>query len=580
MTRLFGKTLREIPAEADTESHRLLLRAGFIRPLASGIFSYLPLARRSMHKIETIVREEMDRLGGQEMTMPVIHPAEIWKQTGRWYRIGMEMTRFKDRNNRDMVLAMTHEEVVADLARKEVQSHRQLPVLLYHIQTKWRDEPRPRAGLIRTREFTMKDSYSLDKSWEDLDRHYKAHYDAYIRIFTRCGLPTIAVKSDTGMMGGNEAHEFMYLNDLGEDTLLACGSCEYSANRQVARFDKTSAPFEEEMAIEKVATPDCATIEEVSTYLNVPESKTCKAVFMTAEFVSADSKVKTHKLIFAVIRGDMEVNETKLANAIDARDLVPASEEDILATGAVPGYASPIGLEHVMVVADDSILSSRNLVAGANEKGFHYKNVNYDRDFRADTVADIAMARSGDRCPECGAPMEAVRGVEIGNIFKLGTLYSSKVGCNFLDKDGIEKPIVMGSYGIGIGRLLACIAEEHHDQNGLLWPVSVAPYHVHMVTLAEDQQNQTVLKTGEEVYRRLCDQLLEVLYDDRNEMPGVKFKDADLIGIPIRLTISSRSLRRGGIEYKLRKDKETDIIPPKELCARIRLDLSDSISRQ
>ena len=575
MSRLFSKTLRQIPAEAEIDSHKLLLRAGYIRQLASGIFSYLPLARRSLSKIENILREEMDKIGGQEVTMPVIHPAEIWKKTGRWYKIGSEMGRFKDRNNRDMALSMTHEEVVGTLASKEIQSHRQLPLLIYHIQTKWRDEPRPRAGLIRTREFTMKDSYSLDKDWQGMDRQYKAHYDAYFNIFNRCGLPSIAVKSDTGMMGGNEAHEFMYLNGIGEDILLICRSCDYSANRQIARFEKVPSSLEKEMPVEKVATPDCKTIEDVSAYLNVPEAKTCKAVFWTAEIAASDSTELSHRLLFAVIRGDMEVNETKLANAIGARGLAPASEEDILAAGAIPGYASPIGLKHVVTAADDSVPSAKNLIAGANEVGYHLKNVNYGRDFIADIVADIAMAKAGDRCPECGEPMDEVRGVEIGNIFKLGTFYSTAMGCAFLDTDGKEKPVVMGSYGIGVGRLLACIAEEHHDRDGLMWPVSVAPYQVHLLTLTEDHQNQMVLKTGEEIYQLLCDHQFEVLFDDRNEMPGVKFKDADLVGIPVRLTISSRSIDRGGIEYKLRKEKERSIVNRDDLCVRIRSDLAE-----
>jgi len=579
MTKLFSKTLRQVPAEAEVDSHALLLRAGFIRQLAAGIFSYLPLARRSLRKIEDILREEMDKIGGQEVTMPIIHPATIWKQTGRWYQIGSEMGRFKDRNNRDMALPMTHEEVVATLTSKEIQSHRQLPMLIYHIQTKWRDEPRPRAGLIRTREFTMKDSYSLDKDWEGLDRQYQAHYDAYSHIFNRCSLPSIAVKSDTGIMGGNEAHEFMYLNNIGEDVLLICRACGYSANRQIARFEKIPSPFEETMPIEKVTTPDCKTIEEVSAYLNVPESKTCKAVFLTAEFPDTDSEQLSHKLVFVVIRGDMEVNETKLVNTIHARDVIPASEEDILATGAVPGYASPIGLKDVMIIADDSIISSKNLVAGANEMGYHLKNMNYGRDFTVDIVADIAMAKAGDRCPECGIPMETVRGVEIGNIFKLGTFYSDAMGCRFLDTDGKEKPVVMGSYGIGVGRLLACIAEEHHDPDGLIWPVSVAPYHVHIVTLTEDDKNRDVIDTGEKIYQLLCDQNIEVLYDDRNEMPGVKFKDADLIGIPIRLTVSSRSIEKGGIEYKLRKEKNRVIIRQQDLYDKIQSDLSDMKSK-
>jgi len=381
ISQLFGQTLREVPAEADIASHQLLMRAGFIRPLGAGIFSYLHLAKRSMMKIEAILRDEMDRIGGQEISMPVVQPADLWKETGRWYQIGPEMGRLHDRNDRDMVLAMTHEEVVADLVRREVQSYKHLPRLIYHIQTKFRDEARPRAGLIRVREFTMKDSYSLDTDWEGLDKQYRLHYQSYFNIYHRCGLPVIAVKSDTGMMGGKLAHEYMYLNPIGEDTLILCDNCGYSANRQVARFQKAISTPEELKPVQKVLTPNCKSIEELTNFLGLPKSKTAKAVFFMATIPQETQDLEKpagsdhERFIFAVIRGDMELNETKLANAIHARDLRPATEDEIKAIGAVPGFASPIGLKinasACLFVLDDSIQSSPNLVAGANESDYH-----------------------------------------------------------------------------------------------------------------------------------------------------------------------------------------------------------------
>lgn len=415
MSNLFSQTLRQDPADTEVISHKLLVRAGFIQQLAAGIFSYLPLARRSLTKIENIMREEIDAIGGQEVTMPVVHPAGIWQETGRWYKVGAEMGRFKDRSGRDMVLAMTHEEVVADLIRNTVNSYRQLPALVYHIQTKWRDDARPRAGLIRVREFTMKDSYSLDSSWEGLDLQYRNHYQAYFNIFHRCGLQVKAFKSDVGIMGGTMAHEFMYLTPIGEDSLLVCGNCGYAANRQIARFRKEQASAESPKPLEKVPTPGTKTIEALAEFLDVPQSKTAKAVFMIASLIQG---IETEeRLVFAIVRGDMELNETKLANAINAKELRPALEEEIVATGAIPGYASPIGLDGVMVVIDDAIAASPNLVSGANEEGFHYLNVNYERDFKADIIADIAAAEEGHHCPECGTPMGLTRGIEVGNIF-------------------------------------------------------------------------------------------------------------------------------------------------------------------
>lgn len=571
MSRLFSQTLRDAPAEAEASSHQLLLRAGFIRPLAAGIFSYLPLARRTLNKIERIVREEMEAIGGQEITMPVVHPASLWKESGRWYQIGAEMGRFRDRADREMVLAMTHEEVMADLVRREIHSYRQLPQLLYHIQTKWRDDPRPRAGLIRVREFTMLDSYSLDATWEGLDAQYQAHYEAYFNIFRRCELPVVAVQSDTGMMGGQMAHEYMYLTPIGEDSLLFCDSCGYSANRQAARFSRPTPAAEAPLPLERVATPHASSIAELAAFLNIPAARTAKAVFFMAE--PADGSPAF--LVFAVVRGDMEVNETKLANAVQARDLRPATDVEIRAIGAEPGYASPVGLRGARVVVDELIPASPNLVAGANEIGYHLRNVNYGRNFTADQVVDLAAATEGSPCPQCGAAMRLSRGVEVGNIFKLGTKYTDALECGFSDENGQIRPVIMGSYGIGVGRLLACIAEQHHDENGLCWPAEVAPYPVHLTLLSG--------KTGEPdaVAQALAAELtaagLEPLFDDRAESAGVKFADADLIGLPLRITVSERALKQGGVEFKPRRASERFIVPLENAVAAARQILGSGI---
>ena len=570
MSGLFSETLREVPAEAEVVSHQLLLRAGFIRQIAAGVFSYLPLGQRTARKIEQIMREEIDAIGGQEMDMPVVHPASIWKETGRWYKIGAELGRFTDKNERDMVLAMTHEEVVTDLLRREIQSYRQLPALVYHIQTKWRDDPRPRAGLIRAREFVMKDSYSLDRDEEGLDEQYRNHYQAYFNIFNRCALPTIAVESDVGMMGGSMAHEYMYLTPIGEDTLLLCDVCGYKANRQIASFQKPLPQDSEMQPLEKVATPETKTIAALADFLEIDKSQTAKAVFMVAtvsEAVGGDGAAQqedVERLVFAVVRGDMELNETKLGNAVKAKTLRPAHDEEIAAAGAVPGYASPIGIDDdVLVVVDDVVTQSPNLVAGANEEGFHLRNVNYGRDYEADIITDLAAAREGDLCPECASPLRESRGVEVGNIFKLGTEYTAAMGATFVDEAGDAHPVIMGSYGIGVGRLLACVAEEHNDDYGLIWPITVAPHDVHLVAL----------RGGFEEADRLYDVLraagIDVLYDDRDESPGVKFNDADLIGVPIRITVGRRSLEQGGVELKLRQEKERELVPLDEAAERV-----------
>lgn len=578
MSRLFSQTLRDVPAEAEIVSHQLLLKAGLVRPLAAGIYSYLPLGRRTLNKIENIIRDEMNAIGGQEITMPVVHPASLWQETGRWYQVGNEMARFKDRAERDMVLAMTNEEVIADLVRQEIRSYRQLPCLLYQIQTKFRDEPRARGGLIRVREFTMKDSYSLDADWEGLDQQYRAHYTAYFRIFQRCGLPVIAVQSDVGMMGGQMAHEYMYLTAIGEDTLILCEACGYSANRQVAEVRKALPEAEEPLPLTKIATPEASTIDDLARYLEVPASRTAKAVFFMATLPTATAGEPQQQFVFAVVRGDTDLNETKLSNALGALEMRSAHLEEIRAVGAEPGYASPIGLsqERMLVVVDDLIPQSPNLVAGANEPGYHLRHTNYGRDYQAARVADIVAARDGDGCPRCGASLRTSRGVEVGNIFKLGTLYTEALGGTYLDRDGVAKPVIMGCYGIGSGRLLSCVIEEHHDAKGIRFPLSVAPYQVYCVALTQRAPN--VMEVAERLYHEAWAQGIEMLLDDRDATPGVKLNDADLLGLPLRLTIGPRSLQAGGAEFKARDSEESRIIPLEEVISTLKTEIEQRLA--
>jgi prolyl-tRNA synthetase len=573
MSRLFSQTLRDVPADVEMPSHMLSLKAGLVRPLAAGIYSVLPLGRRALTKIENIIREEIEAIGGQEITMPVVHPADLWKQTERWYQVGPEMARFQDRAQRDMVLAMTHEEVVADLVKQEIRSYRQPPCLIYQIQTKFRDEPRARGGLIRVREFTMKDSYSLDADWDGLDQQYRAHYQAYFNIFNRCHLPVIAVEADVGMMGGQGAHEYMYLNAIGEDTLVLCEACGYSANRQVAEVRKASPPSEDIRPMQKVATPDVATIESLATYLNIPTSQTAKAVFFVATVDGEEVGEDRHQFVFAVVRGDTELNETKLANALNARELRPAQEDEIRAVGAEPGYASPIGLDlsDALVIVDDLIPNCPNLVAGANEAGYHIRDTNYGRDYEAPVIADIVAAQDGDLCPQCSSSLHTSRGVEVGNIFKLGTRYTTALGGTYLDRDGTEKSVVMGCYGIGSGRTLACVLEEHHDAQGICFPISIAPYHVHCVAMTH--RAPEVADIADRLYQDAWAQGIEMLLDDRDATPGVKFNDADLIGLPLRITIGPRSLKAGGAELKFRDQEETRLVPIDDLVSTLRSEI-------
>jgi prolyl-tRNA synthetase len=564
---MFGRTMRETPSDAELISHQLCIRAGLIRQLSAGIYTYLPMGWRVLKKITQIMREEMDAVDGQEMSMPVVNPAEIWRATGRYDAPapGAALLRFQDRTKHDMVLAMTHEEAVTEHAKMEINSYRQLPMMVYHIQTKFRDEPRARGGLIRVREFIMKDGYSFHADVASLDAYYPRIYQAYLNMFRRCGVETIPVEADTGIMGGSASHEFMVPSPLGEDTLIVCPQCHHAANAEKATIVKGEAAREGLMPLERVATPGTTTIEAVAQFLGVTTRQTLKAVF----FTTAEGEV-----IFAILRGDLDVNEIKLSNTLGGTELHASTPEELQIAGIVAGYASPIGVRGVRVIADDSIQSGTNFVAGANEAGYHLRNVNYPRDFQVAKVADIALAREGDTCTHCGAPLQATRGIEAGHVFKLGTKYSAAVGATFLDRDGVAKPLIMGCYGIGAGRLLACIIEQHHDEKGILWPVSVAPFQVHLVSLGTNIP--PVVAASDALYQRLIALGYEVLYDDREESAGVKFNDADLIGAPVRLTMSKRTVESQGVEIKARWEAKPRLVPLADLESALRETLASA----
>jgi prolyl-tRNA synthetase len=563
LSHLFFTTLRDDPSDAEMPSHRLLLRAGYVRQLGSGIYSLLPLGKRVNDRVEQVIREEQNRIGGQEMEMPVVHPADIWRASGRYDAIGPELTRFKDRNGRDMVLAMTHEEVVGLLLADIVKSWRQLPLQVYHFQTKWRDEPRARGGLIRVREFVMKDAYSADRDQAGLDASYDAQYAAYVRTFERLGLETVVVASDVGIMGGSQAHEFMVLNPAGEDVLVLCETGHYAANRQVAVMPKPASPARAEAPLprEEVATPGTTTIATLAAFLRIGADRTAKAAF----FVTGDGR-----LVTAIVRGDFEVNETKLGNAVKAvGGIRPATVEEIRAAGMEPGYGSPVGVTGTVVVIDDLVERSPNLVAGANREGFHYRNVNAGRDYTADVVADITNAQAGDACPVCGEPVVLRNGIEVGNIFKLGTKFTDAAGATYLGEDGIAHPIVMGSYGIGVGRSTACIVEAHHDEKGIVWPAEVAPYAAHLVSIGNAREPR-VSEIAERLHQFALEAGREILWDDRDESPGVKFTDAELLGMPWILTVSPRSLAAGGVEVTERATGERSTRPIEAVEALLR----------
>ena len=552
VTKFFVQTLREAPADAQLPSHALLLRGGYVKPLSTGVFSIFPMGKRSLAKIENIIREEMNAVGGQEVELPLVQTADLWRESGRYTAIGEELLRFRDRNQHEMVLAMTHEEAVTDLARSALSSWRQLPFMLYQFQLKYRDEARARGGLIRVREFTMKDAYSFHATAEDLDAYYEKVRAAYVRIFERVGIEPVIVQSDTGIMGGKQAHEFMLESPFGEDYLILCRHCGYQANAEIAKFGREELK-EEPLPLEKVATPGRESIEEVSEFLGVEPKKTMKAVFFDC----------AGKLVAVLVRGDLEASETKIRNFLHSGDLVAADDALIEKCGMVPGSAGPVGALEALeanggrLLVDESVAAASNLVTGANEAGFHLKNCNWKRDFDGE-LGDFAQADTGCACPHCGEKLEAARGIEIGNIFKLGTKFSQSMGAVFQDENGERKPAVMGCYGIGVGRLLASVVEAHHDDFGILWPKEVAPFQVEIVSIGQDP---AVLETARKLHDDLEAAGWEVLWDDRDERPGVKFKDADLWGAPVRVSVGAKALAAGNVEWKLRSEKEFRLIP-------------------
>ena len=557
LSNLLIRTQRQTPAEAETVSHMLLLKAGLIHQVASGVYAYLPPVWRSLQKVSQIMREEMDAAGAQELMMPALQPLELWQESGRADAFGETLFTFKDRRGRSLVLAPTHEEVVTDLAKRLIRSYRDLPVILYHIQTKFRDEPRPRGGLLRVREFQMKDAYSLDADEAGLDRSYKAMVQAYRNIFARCGLDSVMVEADSGAIGGKESHEFMVIAESGEDEVLRCPGCGYAANAERAAFYKEPLPQESPLEMEQAATPGVKTIAELAAFFGISPAKTLKAVFYAAD----------GQVVLAMVRGDYDINEVKLKNLLKCVELRLATDAEVKAAGLVPGSASAVG-QSVKVVADDSITLGANFVAGANKLDFHLRNVNYPRDFKADALADIGQAKGGYPCPKCRASLGSARGIEVGHVFKLGTVFSQRWGANYLDAEGAQKPIIMGCYGIGVGRLLGAAIEQHHDAKGIVWPAAIAPFHVYLCPLSMD--NAQVTQISEHMYRRLQVQGVEVLFDDRTEPPGVKFNDADLLGLPFRVVVSPRTIKEGMAEVKKRTEDKATLVPLGEVPGYLR----------
>ena len=557
-TQLFGRTLRADPADAETPSHRLLLRAGMIGPLASGLNSYLPLGQRALRNIERIIHEEMDAAGGQELRMPALQPLDLWEQSSRAQGFGKHLLRLKDRRDRDLVLAPTHEEVVTTLGRSIIRSYRDLPMLVYQIQTKFRDEARPRGGLIRAREFDMKDAYSFNADDASLDQTYQRMALAYRNIFSRCGLNTVMVEADSGAIGGKDSQEFILPSEVGEDTIVICNRCGYAANTERAEGVLPPSPAESPLPLEEVRTPGQKTINEVAGFLRVSPGKTLKAVFYLVD----------GKMVFVAIRGDLEVNEIKLLRALKAKEARIATPEEVRGAGLVDGAASPVGLRGVTVVADRSVTSGANLVAGANKPDTHLRNVNYPRDFSTDVLTDIATAQPGHGCPRCHAEtarwdagtLATKRGIEVGHIFKLGTSMTDPFGVTYLDAQGRQRPVLMGCFGIGVGRLLAGAIEANHDEKGMTLPASIAPYQVHLVALNLD--NAEVAQHAEALYEQIKAAGLQVFYDDRPESTGVKFNDADLLGFPVRVVVSPRTLRatQPSAEVKARKESQPRVV--------------------
>ncbi len=559
ISKLITNTLRTEPAEVETPSHRFMVKAGMVQQVASGIYTYLPLAWRALRKIENIIRQEMDSAGGQEIRMPVLQPIELWDQSGRSAAFGDNLFTLTDRRGRKMVMAPTHEEVVSQVAKAHVHSYRDLPAIVYQIQTKFRDEPRPRGGLIRVREFDMKDAYSLDADEDGMEASYQTMARAYRNIYQRCGLPAIMVEADSGAIGGKDSHEFILPAESGEDTIINCPQCGYAANLEKAQSIKPPGNLQPLLPLEDVSTPGVKTIADLAQFLEVPTIQTLKAVFY-----SADDNV-----VLVTIRGDLEVNEVKLKNHLNANQLRLATEAEVLAAGLVAGSASPVGLNGIRKIADASIQLGANFVAGANKRDTHLRNANYPRDFTVDALVDIAQAEPGQQCPNCDGTLEAIRGIEVGHIFKLGNFFSRSIGVEYLDQNGHQEFVLMGCYGIGVGRLLAAAIEQNHDEKGIIFPTPIAPYQVHLVGL--NLANQDVASACDDLYRQLWDSGLECLYDDRDgESAGVKFNDADLLGLPVRLVVSPRTLKASSVEFKLRSAPESSIIPMQQAISHVK----------
>ncbi len=549
LSRLFVRTLRNAPSDTELISHKLLLQAGMVHQVSSGVYSYLPLAWKSLRKIEQIIREEMDNAGAQEVKLGLLQPREIWQKSGRDEIYGPDMIRLQDRRGRHLALPPTNEELMTETVKSFIQSYRDFPFNLYHIQTKFRDEPRPRGGLIRVREFDMMDAYSFDINMEGLNLSYDLMISAYVNIFKRCGIETVIVEADSGAIGGKDSKEFILLSDSGEDTIVMCDSCSYAANGEKSEFTKLSNPDEPETEQKEVPTPGVKTINQLCKYLSVGPEKTLKSVFYKSD----------QEFLIVVIRGDLEINEVKLKNNISAVDLRLATKQEVAQQGLISGSASPIGVKDIKVIADDSITLGNNFLAGANKEGYHLSGINHPRDFQAEILTDIALAEDGFSCPNCTGTLHTKRGIEIGHVFKLGTRYSESMDAKFPDQDGNLQPIVMGCYGIGVGRILAGAIEQHADNKGIIFPKTIAPYEVILTSLNTDKIQ--VMETSENIYTEMSRTGIEVLWDDRQESAGVKFNDADLLGMPLRVVVSSRNIENNVVEIKIRNEQQGYTIP-------------------
>jgi len=557
MSNMLISTLREVPAEAEIDSHKLMLRAGMIRKMASGIYNYMPLGLKVLKNIEEIIREEMNNAGAQEFLASAVIPAELWQESGRWEAYGAEMFRLKDRNDRDFCLGPTHEEVFTDIARNEIKSYKQLPLNLYQIQTKYRDERRPRFGVMRSREFVMKDAYSFDKDQEGLDISYNRMRDAYIKIFDRCGIVAKPVDADSGAIGGSGSAEFMVKSEVGEDDVVFCTNCDYAANMEKAPSTPEKAEKEEFKELNKIETPNVRTIEDLIKFFNTTEKEFAKTLIYNAD----------GKIVAVMVRGDREVNEVKVSNALGGViNLNMASTEDVLkATNAQVGFAGPINIKVDTLLVDEEVANMYNFIVGANETGYHYENVNYGRDFEG-VVGDYRNVTEGENCPDCGGKITISRGTEVGHIFKLGTKYSEAMNAKFIDEKGKEVPFVMGCYGIGVTRTMASIIEQNHDDNGIIWPLAVAPYHVNVIPVNTKDEMQ--MKVANDIYEELKAIGIDVIFDDRKERAGVKFKDSDLMGIPMRITVGKK-VTEGEVEFKLRTS-DVDNIKIEDVLSRVK----------